>query len=63
MTLLFLGLGLGVLTIQHVVAQLALVALLGLITFLLIWHHNPFWPTSWLGIGILGLGRSVPGSR
>ena len=35
MTLLFLGLGLGVLTIQHVVGQLAQVALLGLITFLL----------------------------
>ena len=61
MTLLFLGLGLGVLTIQHVVGQLAQVALLGLITFLLIWHHYPFWPTSWLGIGTFGLGTLCAG--
>lgn len=56
MTLLFLGLGLGVLTSQHVVGQIALVVLLGLITFLLYWHHNPFWPKSWWGIGTFGLG-------
>ncbi|HEV8327768.1 MAG TPA: proton-conducting transporter membrane subunit [Nitrospiraceae bacterium] len=61
MTLLFLGLGLGVLTSQHVVGKLALVALLGLITFLLIWHHNPFWPTSWLGIGTFGFGTLCAG--
>lgn len=61
MTLLFLGLGLGILTSQHVVSQLALVVLLGLITFLLTWHHNPFWPTSWLGIGAYGLGTLCAG--
>ena len=61
MTLLFLGLGLGILTSQHVVGQLALVVLLGLITFLLNWHHDPFWPTSWLGIGSFGLGTLCAG--
>lgn len=61
MTLLFLGLGLGFLTSQHVVGQLALVVLLGLITFLLSWHHDPFWPTSWLGIGTFGLGTLCAG--
>jgi NADH-quinone oxidoreductase subunit M len=61
MTLLFLGLGLGVLTSQQVVGQLALVVLLGLITFLLIWHHDPFWPTSWWGIGTYGLGTLCAG--
>ena len=61
MTLLFLGLGLGILTSQHVVGQLALVVLLGLITFLLNWHHDPFWPTSWLGIGTFGLGTFCAG--
>ena len=61
MTLLFLGLGLGVLTSQQVVGQLALVVLLGLITFLLTWHHDPFWPTSWWGIGTYGLGTLCAG--
>ncbi|MDZ4734416.1 MAG: proton-conducting transporter membrane subunit [Nitrospirota bacterium] len=56
MTLLFLGLGLGVLTSQQVLGQIALVALLGLVTFLLYWHHNPIWPKSWWGIGTFGLG-------
>ena len=61
MTLLFLGLGLGILTSQHVVGQIALVVLLGLITFLLYWHHNPFWPRSWWGIGAYGLGTLCAG--
>ncbi len=56
MTLLFLGLGLGVLTSQLVVSQIVLVVLFGLVTFLLYWHHNPFWPKSWWGIGTFGLG-------
>ena len=56
MTLLFLGLGLGILTSQHLVSQIALCLLLGLVTFLLYRHHNPFWPTSWWGIGTYGLG-------
>ena len=61
MTLLFLGLGLGILTSQYLVSQITLIALLGLITFLLIWHHDPFWPTSWLGIGTFGLGTLCAG--
>jgi NADH-quinone oxidoreductase subunit M len=61
MTLLFLGLGLGILASQYLVSQITLIALLGLITFLLIWHHDPFWPTSWLGIGAFGLGTLCAG--
>jgi len=61
LTLLFLGLGLGILTNQQVVSQIALVVLLGLITFLLYWHHNPFWPRSWWGIGTYGLGALCAG--
>lgn len=61
LTLLFLGLGLGILTSQQVVSQIALVVLLGLITFLLYWHHNPFWPRSWWGIGAYGLGALCAG--
>ena len=61
LTLLFLGLGLGILTSQQVVGQIVLVILLGLITFLLYWHHNPFWPRSWWGIGSYGLGTLCVG--
>ena len=61
MTLLFLGLGLGILTSQHLVSHIALCMLLGLITFLLYRHHNPFWPISWLGIGTYGLGTLCAG--
>ena len=61
MTLLFLGLGLGILASQNVVGQIALVALLGLITFLLYWQHDPFWPVSWLGISTYGLGTLCAG--
>jgi NADH-quinone oxidoreductase subunit M len=61
MTLLFLGLGLGILTIHNVVSQIALVVLLGLITFLLYWHHDPFWPISWPGISTYGLGALCAG--
>ena len=61
LTPLFLGLGLGILTSQQVVSQIALVVLFGLITFLLYWHHNPFWPRSWWGIGVYGLGALCAG--
>ena len=56
LTLLFLGLGFGILTSRQIVGQIALVVLLGLITFLLYWHHNPFWPRSWWGVGAYGFG-------
>ena len=61
LTPLFLGLGLGILTSQQAVSQIALVVLFGLITFLLYWHHNPFWPRSWWGIGAYGLGALCAG--
>lgn len=56
LTLLFLGLGSGILTSHQVVGQVAVAVLLGLITFLLYWHHNPLWPRSWWGICVFGLG-------
>lgn len=56
MTLLFLGLGLGVLTSQNVVGQIALVVLLGLITVILSRHRNSLWSASWWGIGTYGFG-------
>lgn len=61
LTLLFLGLGLGILTSQQVAGQIVLAILLGLITFLLYWHHNPFWPRSWWGIGAYGVGALCAG--
>ena len=61
LTLLFLGLGCGILTSQQVAAQLVLALLLGLITLLLYWHHNPFWPRSWWGIGAYGFGSICAG--
>lgn len=61
LTLLFLGLGFGILMSQQVVGQITVVVLLGLITFLLYWHHNPFWPRSWWGIGTYGLGAICAG--
>ncbi|MBK5283636.1 MAG: hypothetical protein JJE16_16315 [Nitrospiraceae bacterium] len=61
LTLLFLGLGLGILTSQQVAGQIGVVVLLGLITFLLYRHHNPFWPRSWWGIGAYGLGALCAG--
>ena len=61
LTLLFLGFGLGILTSQQIVGQIAVVVLLGLITFLLYWHHNPLWPRSWWGICVSGLGSLCAG--
>ena len=61
MTLLLLGLGLGVLTSQNVVGQLALVVLLGLITFLLYRQRNPLWSASWWGIGTYGFATLCAG--
>ncbi|MDH4187457.1 MAG: proton-conducting transporter membrane subunit [Nitrospira sp.] len=55
-TLLFLGLGSLVITSQNFIGQIALMVILGLITFLIYWNRNPFWPTSWWGIGTYGLG-------
>jgi NADH-quinone oxidoreductase subunit M len=51
MTLLFLGLGTGVLTRQDLMGQMALMLLLGLTVVLLYRHHTQLWPISWWGIG------------
>lgn len=61
MTLVFLGIGLGILTLPSPIGPIALTLLLGLITFLLYWHHDPFWGPSWLGIGTYGLGTLCAG--
>lgn len=61
MTLVSLGLGLGILTSPSSIGQIALPLLLGLITFLLYWRHDPFWGPSWLGIGTYGLGTLCAG--
>ena len=60
-TLVFLGMGLGILTIPSLIGLIALTVLLGLITFLLYWHHDPFWGPSWSGIGTYGLGTLCAG--
>ena len=60
-TLVFLGMGLGILTLPSPIGPIALTLLLALITFLLYWHHDPFWGPSWLGIGTYGLGTLCAG--
>lgn len=60
-TLVFLGMGLGILTLPSPIGSIALALLLGFITFLLYWHHDPFWGPSWLGIGTYGLGTLCAG--
>jgi NADH-quinone oxidoreductase subunit M len=61
LTLLFLGFGLGILTSHQIVGQIAVMVLLGLITFFLYWYHNPLWPRSWWGICVYGLGSLCSG--
>ncbi len=56
MTLLFLGLGLGVLTGPDIAGRLFALALLGSLSVLLYRHHTPLWPISWWGIGAYGVG-------
>jgi NADH-quinone oxidoreductase subunit M len=61
MTLLFLGLGLGVLTNHTVAGRMFLLVLLGSLIVLLSRHHTPLWPISWWGIGTYGLGALCVG--
>jgi len=61
MTLVFLGVGVGILSAPSRIGQTALPLLLGVITFLLYWHHDPFWGPSWLGISTFGLGTLCAG--
>ncbi len=59
MTLISLGLGIGVLVHPAPLSHLFLLALLMTMTGLLIRHHTILWPISWWGIGLLclaGLG-------
>ncbi len=56
MTLVFLGLGMGVLTAGHPFGLLCLVSLMLIIMFLLYRHHTTLWPISWWGIGSFGAG-------
>jgi NADH-quinone oxidoreductase subunit M len=55
LTLLFLGLGLGILTSQNLLGQMGQMLLLILTAVLLYRHHTPLWPISWWGIGAYGL--------
>ncbi len=59
MTLMFLGLGLGVLTHQGSGGRLCLIAIISLAAVLLYRHHTPLWPMSWWGIGTYGLGAMM----
>jgi len=56
MTLLFLGLGLCVLTSQNMAGPVASILILGFVAALLYRYHSALWPMSWWGIGIYGLG-------
>jgi NADH-quinone oxidoreductase subunit M len=56
MTLIFLGLGLCLLTNKPLVGSLALMLLFVLMAVLLYRHHSTLWPMSWWGIGTYGLG-------
>jgi NADH-quinone oxidoreductase subunit M len=55
MTLVCLGLGIGVIVHHGVFAHLFLLALLATTISLLIRHHTTLWPISWWGIGLFGL--------
>jgi len=56
MTLVFLGLGMAVLTSRNSVGPLCLISLMLIIMFLLYRHHTTLWPISWWGIGSFGVG-------
>jgi NADH-quinone oxidoreductase subunit M len=55
MTLICLGLGIGVIVHHGVVAHLFLLALLATTISLLVRHHTTLWPISWWGIALFGL--------
>lgn len=56
MTLVILGLGMGVLTNRNIAGQTCLLLVFCLLILLLYRHHSPLWPRSWGGIGAYGLG-------
>lgn len=55
MTVLFLGLGLSILTGPVLLAHVCSILMLGLAVVLLYRHHTQLWPISWWGIGGYGL--------
>ncbi len=55
LTLVLLGLGLGILTSQNLLGQMCLLLLVSLTAALLYRHHTQLWPISWWGIGTYGL--------
>ena len=55
LTLVLLGLGLGILTSQNLLGQICLLLLVSLTAALLYRHHTQLWPISWWGIGTYGL--------
>lgn len=61
MILVFLGLGMGVLTAGNPFGLLCLVSLMLIIMFLLSRHHTTLWPISWLGIGSFAVGVAGAG--
>jgi NADH-quinone oxidoreductase subunit M len=56
MTLIFLGLGMGVLTAGNLFGLLCQISLMLIIMFLLYRHHTRLWPISWWGIGSFAVG-------
>ena len=56
MTLVFLGLGMGVLTVGNPFGPPCLISLMLIIMFLLYRHHTTLWPISWWGIGSFAFG-------
>lgn len=56
MTLVFLGLAMGILTTGNSFGQLCLISIMLIVMFLLYRHHTRLWPISWWGIGSFGVG-------
>lgn len=55
MTLVCLGLGIGVLAHHGVFSHLFLLGLMAVMISLLLHHHTTLWPISWLGISLFSL--------
>ncbi len=56
LTLIFLSLGMAVLTGGNTFGPLCLISIMLMIMFLLYRHHTTLWPISWWGIGSFGVG-------
>ncbi len=54
MTLIYLGLGIGVISHHDFIAHLFLLALLAITIILLFSHHTMLWPISWWGTSLFG---------